>query len=93
MRLPYREKGEMYGLVDQLMGASRVKVLCADGKLRMGRIPGKMKKRMWIRAEDLVIVKPWDFQDSKADVVWRYTKTESSYLSRKRMLPKVVDIF
>jgi translation initiation factor 1A len=67
--------------------------LCADGKSRLGRIPGKLKKRMWIREGDLVIIKPWEFQNEKADIIWRYTKTQASYLSRKRMIPDVINIF
>ena len=67
--------------------------MCADGKGRLGRIPGKIKKRMWIREGDLLIVRPWDFQDEKADIIYRYTKTQSAYLSRKRMLPEILDIF
>jgi translation initiation factor 1A len=59
----------------------------------MARIPGKMKKRMWIREGDLIIIRPWSFQDEKADVVWRYTKTQASYLSRKKMIPDIINIF
>lgn len=93
VRLPHKKENEIFGIVDQLLGASRIRVMCADGKSRMARIPGKMKKRMWIRAGDLVIVKPWSFQDDKSDIVWRYTKTQASYLSRKKMLPSEIDIF
>jgi translation initiation factor 1A len=67
--------------------------MCADGKVRMGRIPGKMKKRMWIRTGDLVIVKPWAFQNDKSDIIWRYTKTQAVSLSKKKMLPQTIDIF
>ena len=36
---------------------------------------------------DVILVKPWDFQaDEKADVIWRYTKTESNWLERKGYL-------
>jgi translation initiation factor 1A len=52
-----------------------------------------MKRRMWIREGDLVIVKPWEFQNDKADVVWRYTKTQAEYLSRREMIPKQIDVF
>jgi translation initiation factor 1A len=90
---PNRKEGEMFGVADQLLGASRIKVMCADGKSRMGRIPGKIRKRMWIREGDLVIVKPWDFQDDKADILYRYTKTQASYLSRRKMIPKSLDVF
>ncbi len=93
VRMPRRSEGEIFGIADQLLGASRIRVMCADGKTRMARIPGKMKKRMWIREGDLVIVRPWKFQDEKSDVVWRYTKTQASYLSRRRMLPKEIDVF
>jgi hypothetical protein len=41
----------------------------------------------------LVVVQPWDFQDEKANVVMRYTKTQSLYLSRKGVLPDIVDLF
>lgn len=93
VRLPRAKDGEMFGIADQLLGASHIRVMCADGKARLGRIPGKLKRRMWIREGDLVIVKPWSFQDEKADVIHRYTKTEATYLSRKGMIPKSVDIF
>jgi translation initiation factor 1A len=93
VRLPRTREGEMFGIADQLLGASHIRIMCADGKSRLGRIPGKLKRRMWIREGDLVIVRPWSFQDEKADVVHRYTKTEATYLSRKGMIPKSVDIF
>lgn len=93
VRLPRAKEGETFAVADQLLGASRIKVMCADGKSRLGRIPGKLKKRMWIREGDLVIVRPWEFQDDKADILHRYTKTESSYLSRRGMIPRSIDIF
>jgi len=93
VRLPNRKTGEIFGIADALLGASHIKVNCADGKSRMARIPGKLRKRMWIREGDLVIVRPWDFQNEKADVVWRYTKTQASYLSRKKLLPSAIDVY
>ncbi len=93
VRLPRMKEGEMFAIADQLMGASRIKIMCADGMSRMGRIPGKIRKRMWIREGDLLIIRPWEFQDDKADIKYRYTKTQSSYLSRNRMIPKDLDIF
>lgn len=80
-------KGEIPGVVEQIMGHGKLKVRCADGKIRLCRIPGKMKKRIWIREGDVVLIKPWDFQsDEKADVIWRYTRTESNYLERRGFL-------
>jgi translation initiation factor 1A len=93
VRLPNPREKEIFGIADQLLGASRIRVMCADGKSRLGRIPGKLKKRMWIRAGDLVVVRPWDFQDEKCNIVHRYTKTEATYLSRQGRVPKSIDIF
>ncbi len=93
VRMPDKKEGELFGIADQLVGGSRLNVMCEDGTSRLARIPGKMKRRMWIREGDLVIVKPWDFQGEKADVVWRYTKTQAEYLSRRDMIPKQIDVF
>jgi len=65
LRLPNKNKNEMFAIADRLMGGSRLNVICADGKSRMARIPGRMKRRQRVRAGDLVIVKPWDIQDAK----------------------------
>ena len=52
---------------------------------------GKMKKRVWIRPNDLLIVVPWVVQtDSKCDVVYRYTKSEKERLNKKNLVPEVV---
>lgn len=93
VRLPRNREGELFGIADQLLGASRIRIMCADGKSRMGRIPGKIKKRMWIREGDLLILRPWEFQDDKADILYRYTKTQATYLSRKKMIPDAINVF
>ncbi len=87
--IPKRDRGEIFGIAEQLLGASRIKVMCADGRSRLGRIPGKIKKRMWIREGDLLILRPWEFQDDKADIIFRYTRTQASSLKRKMLLPKI----
>lgn len=83
----------MFALASQILGGRRVTVLCEDGETRLARIPGKMRRRQWVREGDLIIVWPWDFQDAKADVKHRYTKTQAMYLSRKGVLPDDVDMF
>jgi len=93
VKMPNTRVNEMFALAEQLLGGRRVTVLCADGETRLARIPGKMRRRQWVREGDLIIVWPWDFQDSKADVKHRYTKTQAMYLSRKGVLPEVVDLF
>ncbi len=93
VKMPNTHVNEMFAIADNILGGRRVRVVCGDGETRMARIPGKMRRRQWVREGDLIIVWPWDFQDSKADVKHRYTKTQAIYLSRKGVLPEIVDVF
>ncbi|ELY64618.1 translation initiation factor eIF-1A [Natronococcus jeotgali] len=81
LRMP--EDDEVFATVTNMLGANRVKVQCADGTERTARIPGKMQKRIWIREDDVVLVDPWDWQDEKADITWRYEKSEADQLRRE----------
>ncbi|MBI4399763.1 translation initiation factor eIF-1A [Candidatus Micrarchaeota archaeon] len=82
MRIPKKE--EILGTVVGMMGASRVMVSCLDGKERLCRIPGKIKRNIWVKEEDAVIVKPWSVEgDKKGDIIWRYTKLQAEWLRRK----------
>jgi translation initiation factor 1A len=86
-RLRMPKEGEVFGTVEQLLGASRMLVRCKDEKLRVSRIPGKMRRRIWVREGDIVIVRPWEVQgDKKGDVVWRYTKPQVARLIRQGLL-------
>ena len=91
--LPRRNRGEIFGIANQLLGAARIRVMCEDSISRMGRITGKMKKKMWIREGDLLIIRPWGFQEGKADILFRYSRTQAMYLSRRNLLPQSIDIF
>jgi translation initiation factor 1A len=78
LRMP--EEDEVFAVVTDMLGANRVKVRCADGVERTARIPGRMQKRIWIREDDVVLVEPWDWQDEKGDITWRYDKQEADQL-------------
>ena len=91
--LPYKPKGEMFAVAETFQGGSRLQVICEDGIRRMGRIPGKLRRRMWVRENDLLIVVPWSFQDSKADVKFLYTPTQTTNLKRRGKIPEILDIY
>jgi len=84
VRLP--SEGEVLGVVVKLVGNDRLLVSCMDGKTRLARIRGKFKKKVWIKSGDVVLVSPWDFQDERADVVWRYSEGEARWLKNKGYL-------
>ena len=89
--LPYKPRGEMFAVVKEISGGSRMVAMCEDNLTRMVRIPGKFKKKMWVRPLDLIIIRPWQIQsDSKADLVYRYIKTEKETLIKKGKIPEVM---
>jgi translation initiation factor 1A len=86
VRTPNKNEHEVLGTVTNMLGGSRVTVRCMDSITRMCRIRGKMKKRTWVREGDVVIVVPWDFQDEKGDIIWRYTGPQADWLQKKGFL-------
>ncbi len=85
LRLP---KGkEMLGIVDQRMGFGKMRVVCADRNVRLCRIPGKFRRRLWVRTGNFVIIVPWEIQgDTKGDIIYKYTKAQADALQRKGLL-------
>jgi len=78
---------DVLGVAVKLLGFDRVLVKCQDGHERLCRIRGKMKRRVWIRERDVVLVSPWDFQsDKRGDLIWRYTKAQAEGLRKKGYL-------
>ena len=78
---------EQIGYVEQLMGFAKFRVRCSDGKVRLCRVPGKLRRRLWIRANDYVLVKPWDVQsDERGDVLYKYNPTQVSWLKKRGFL-------
>jgi translation initiation factor 1A len=74
-------KNDVLGVAVKMLGADRIMVKCQDGKERLCRIRGKLKKRVWIREGDIVLVSPWDFQsDTRGDIFFRYRRNQSDWL-------------
>ena len=80
-------ESDVIGIAKTMLGFDRMMVTCQDGHERLCRIRGKMKRRMWIRVGDIVLVSPWDFQaDERGDIIWRYKRNQADWLKRKGYL-------
>ena len=87
IRLP--EEGELLGRVMKLLGSDQVLVKCTDDITRRGRIRGKLKRRIWIRDHDIVIIAPCDFKyDERGDIIWRFTLSQVDWLKDNKHIPK-----
>jgi len=92
VKLPQR--GEQFAVVIEMSGGSRMRALCEDGKTRMIRIGGKLKRRMWTRINDLIIIKPWPVQgDIKAELVYRYLPAQRSWILKRDILTEELNIW
>jgi len=93
VRLP--QKKEVLGIVQQRLGGSRMRVLCLDGKERICRIPGRLRRALWVRENDVVIVEPWELGgDAKGDIIYKYRgKAEVDFLKKKGYLKNLEDEF
>jgi len=78
---------DVLGIALKMLGAERIMVKCQDGKERLCRIRGKLKRRVWVREGDIVLVSPWDFQaNTRGDILWRYRKNQNDWLRSKGYL-------
>ncbi len=88
VRLP--RDNQVIGIVEQRLGGSRMNVRCLDGKTRNCRIPGRMKRKLWVREGDLLLIEPWEFaKDDKGDVVFKYRQSQIDYLKKKGYLKQL----
>ena len=88
IRLPKNQ--QTFGVIEQRLGGSRMRIRCMDGKNRICRIPGRLTRSLWVRENDIVIVEPWEFGgDEKGDIVYKYTPTQTIFLKKKGLLKQL----
>lgn len=85
---------EVLGILEQRLGASRMLVKCFDGHTRTCRVPGRLKRRLWLRKGDIVLVEPWEYQSElRGDVLFKYSQTAVQWLQRKGFLKSIEEEF
>ena len=85
---------EVLGKVEQRAGANRTIVSCFDGKSRNCRVPGRLKRKLWIRPGNIILVQPWEFEgDKKGDIIHSYTPSAVQWLEKKGFLKDISDEF
>lgn len=89
VELPKNED-EVFGIVEENLGGDRFLVKCDDNLVRICRLTGRVRKRVWINIGDLVLVRKWKIGgDKKGDIIGKYTKTEYNWLKSKGYLKNV----
>nr|PVC50671.1 translation initiation factor eIF-1A [Theileria orientalis] len=90
--LVFKMEDQEYAQVLRMLGNGRLEAYCFDGTKRLCHIRGKMRKRVWVNAGDIILVSLRDFQDSKADVIAKYSAEEARTLKAYGELPEATKI-
>lgn len=62
------------------LGGDFLLVKCIDGYDRKARIPGKLRKKVWIVEGDIVLIGLWSEGSDKGDIIHKYSKSEVNKL-------------
>ncbi|GAB5030842.1 eukaryotic translation initiation factor 1a [Nannochloropsis oceanica] len=90
--LLFKEEGQEYGQVLRMLGNGRCEVYCFDGKNRLAHIRGKMRKKVWVSAGDIVLLGMRDYQEDKVDIIHKYNADEARNLKAFGELPETAKI-
>ena len=89
VRLP-RGK-EVLGIVETRLGFGKSRVVCADGKIRICRVPGGLRRELWVRPDNVVIVEPWEYEgDAKGDIIFIYRDNQAAWLRQNGYLKSLI---
>jgi len=84
IRLP--RGNEIIGTVDERHGGNKMRIKCLDEKDRICRVPGRLKRYLWLRPGDVVIIEPWELDKDKGDVLYKFKPVEISWLKKNGYL-------
>ena len=84
VRLPKGD--EIMGIVEQRLGGNKMMVNCFDGKTRNCRVPGRLRRKLWLRPNDVVIIEPWELDENKGDVIFKYRPNQVRWLKKNNYL-------
>ncbi len=77
---------EVLGIIDQRLGGNKMMVNCLDGKSRNCRVPGRLRRKLWLRPNDVVIIEPWELDNTRGDVIFKYRPNQIAWLKRNNYL-------
>jgi len=80
-KTPFKEDGQDYAIITSLLGGFNIRVSILDTKTELiCGIPGKFRKKMWVKKDDIILVGIRSFQQDKCDLLYKYSPEEVSKL-------------
>ena len=86
VRVKLPKGDEIMGIIEQRLGGNKMMVNCFDGKTRNCRVPGRLRRKLWLRPNDVVIIEPWELDKDKGDVIFKYRPNQVRWLKKNNYL-------
>ena len=83
IRVKLPREDEVIGIIEQRLGGNKMHVICIDGEKRICRVPGRLKRKLWLRQDDVVIIEKWELDKTKGDVIFKYRPNQIDWLKQK----------
>ena len=93
IRVKMPRDGELIGVVVQRLGGNKMDIKATDGKSRNSRVPGRFRRKFWLRPGDFVIIMPWESDDDKADIIFQYRGGQVNQLKKRGLVDGLKDDF
>ena len=91
-RFKDENESQEYALITKALGNCRFEVMCFDGKSRLATMCGKMRKRVFVNQDELVLVSLRDWQDSKCDIIDKYNQNDIQKLKQLKCIPDFIKL-
>lgn len=85
--LQIRKDMEEYGKIIKMLGDRRVTIMLPCTTQVIGIIPGRFRKRCWMKVGDIVLVSIRDFQKDKVDIIHKFNSNETRDLTKILEIP------
>lgn len=90
VKLPRGE--QVLGIVETRLGFGKSRVICTDGRTRICKVPGHLKRRLWVRQDNIVLIEPWEVEgDKKGNIVHKYNDNHAHWLKKKGYLKGLIE--
>jgi translation initiation factor 1A len=77
---------EVIGSIEERFGGNKMMISCLDGKSRNCRVPGRLKRKLWLRPGDIVIIEPWELDETRGDILFKYPSNQIQWLKKNGYL-------
>ena len=91
VRMP--NKDELIGVIIRRLGGNKMEVTATDGKTRNCRVPGRYKRRLWLRPKDIVLITPWELDNNRGDIIYKYRHSAINQLKKQGILDSLTQEF